>query len=128
MLILPEKVTEQYMRDQHESAKAGLVAHFNVELEKIMNANTAPDTYWILGKVKFPDNLGGNHGKVFLQACLEKPPLVAEAFLYEVDNRRGVKTLLWVMHPGGKLVLPTLGKTISVGSRSKKKSKRVLTA
>lgn len=128
MLILPGKTTEQFFRHQHEEAKAGLISHFNQEMEKIMNANSGPDRYWILGKVKFPDNLGGKVGKVFLQACLEKPPLVAESFLYEVDNRRGVKTLLWVMHPGGRLDLPTLGKTISIGSKSKKKSKRVITA
>jgi hypothetical protein len=127
MLILPES-TQQQMKVQHQLAKEGLTMHFNDELEKIMNANQAPDRYWILGKVKFPENLGGKVGRVFLQACMEKPPLVAEAFLYEVDNRRGVKTLLWVMHPGGKLALPTLGKTLSVAPKSKKKSKRVLTA
>ena len=127
MLILPE-ATQKQLRDQHESAKSGLVSHFNAELEKIMNANKGPDRYWVLGKVKFPDDLGGKVGRVFLQACMEKPPLVADAFLYEVDNRRGVKTLLWVMHPGGKLDLPTLGKSLSVGSKSKKQSKRVLTA
>jgi hypothetical protein len=125
MLILPDSAHKK-LKEQHESAKAGLVAHFNIELEKIMNANQAPDKYWILGKVKFPEELGGKVGRVFLQACMEKPPLVAEAFLYEVDNRRGVKTLLWTMSPGGTLSLPTLGKTLSVGSRSKKKSKRAL--
>ena len=127
MLILPESAHKK-LREQHEAAKDGLTQHFNQELEKIMNANTAPDRYWILGKVNFPDDLGGKVGRVFLQACMEKPPLVANSFLYEVDNRRGVKTLLWVMHPGGKLSLPTLGKTLSVASGSKKKSKRVLTA
>ena len=124
MLILSEK-TKKQLKDQHESAKSGLVGQFNIELEKIMNANQGPDKYWILGKVKFPDKSSGKEAKVFLQACLEKPPLVAEAFLYEVDNRRGVKTLLWVMNPGGSLSLPTLGKTVSVASGSKKKSKRV---
>jgi len=127
MLILPQS-TQQQLKAQHEIAKSGLTSHFNQELEQIMNANQAPDRYWILGKVKFPENLGGKVGRVFLQACMEKPPLVAESFLYEVDNRRGVKTLLWVMHPGGKLDLPTLGKTLSIGPKSKKKSKRVLTA
>lgn len=127
MLILPETVQRQ-MKMQHEIAKEGLVSHFNEELEKIMNDNQHPDRYWILGKVKFPDNLEGKVGRVFLQACMEKPPLVAESFLYEVDNRRGVKTLLWVMHPGGRLDLPTLGKTLSIAPKSKKKSKRVLIA
>lgn len=127
MLILPES-TKNQLKQEHVNAREGLTSHFNEELEAIMNANKAPDRYWVLGKVKFPDNLGGKVGRVFLQACMEKPPLVSEAFLYEVDNRRGVKTLLWVMHPGGKLSLPTLGKTLSVASKSKDKSKRVLTA
>lgn len=124
MLILSETTKDQ-LRDQHESARAGLIDHFNEELERLMNANQGPDRYWILGKVNFPDDLGGRVGRVFLQACAEKPPLVANAFLYEVDNRRGVKTLLWVMHPGGTLNLPTLGKTLSVESKSKNKPKRV---
>jgi hypothetical protein len=126
MLILSE-ATKKQLKDQHEAAKSGLVNHFNVDLEKIMNQNQSPDKYWILGKVNFPDDLGGKVGRVFLQACMEQPPLVANSFLYEVDNRRGVKTLLWVMNPGGNLSLPTLGKTLSVASGSKKKSKRVLT-
>lgn len=124
MLILPQN-TQKRLKEDHENARSGLVSHFNQELEKILNENKNFDKYWVLGKVKFPENLGGKVGKVFLQACMEKPPLVAESFLYEVDNRRGVKTLLWVMHPGGKLDLPTLGKSLSVAMKSKKKSKRV---
>ena len=124
MLILSEK-THKRLMDSHESEKSGLISHFNDEMEKIMNENPEPDRYWVLGKVNFPKNLSGNVGKTFLKACMEKPPLVANSFLYEVDNRRGVKTLLWVMHPDGTLNLPTLGKTLSIGSRSKKKSKRV---
>lgn len=123
MLILPESAHKK-LKEDHNSAKAGLVSHFNHELEEILNANKNHDRYWVLGKVNFPDNLGGKVGRVFLQACMEKPPLVANAFLYEVDSRRGVKTLLWVMHPGGKLDLPTLGKTLSIGSKSKNKLKR----
>lgn len=124
MLILPKNAQKE-LKKQHEDAKAGLMSRFNEDLEQLMNANKGPDRYWILGKVKFPEELGGNVAVPFLEACAEKPPLVTEAFLYEIDNRRGVKTLLWVMHPGGKLSLPTLGKTLSVASRSKKKSKRV---
>ncbi len=70
MLIL----SPAQLKDRHESAKAGLMKHFNEELENIMNANQAPDRYWILGKVKFPENLGSMVGRVFLQACMEKPP------------------------------------------------------
>lgn len=119
MLIVPQ---EELMR-QHREAKDGLTSQFNQQLESLMNQHQDKDTYWILGKVKFPPELGGKVGRVFLEACAEKPPLVAEAFLYEVDNRRGVKTLLWVMHPNGQLALPTLGKTLSVGGRPNKKKR-----
>ena len=124
MLILPKSAHEKQMAE-HQAAKAGLMSHFNSELEKILNENKKYDKYWILGKVNFPENLANKVGRVFLQACLQQPPLVANAFLYEVDNRKGEKTLLWVMHPGGALALPTLKKTISVGSMSKKNLKRV---
>jgi hypothetical protein len=121
MLILPEN-THRELREKHEDAKSGLTSHFNTQLEKILNENKQHDLYWVLGKVKFPQN--GSEAKVFLQACLEKPPLISHSFLYEVDSRKGTKTLLWVLYPNGSLSLPTLKKTISVGSQSKK-SKRV---
>lgn len=110
MLIIPDKVR----KSQHEDAKKGLRDQFNKQLEKILNENSNIDKYWILGKVKFPQEYEGKVGRVFLEGCLEKPPLVTEAFLYEVDNRKGTKTLLWVMNPGGSLRLPTLNKTINV--------------
>lgn len=121
MLIL----SEDQLRQRHEDAKSGLVNQFNQELEKIINENQSVDLYWILGKVRFPPEYNGNYAKVFLEACAEKPPLVKESFLYEVDNRKGIKTLLWVMHPGDKLSLPTLGKTISVDASPKKGRKRL---
>lgn len=109
MLIL----TKQQMLDQHMNAKNGLINHFNSELEKILNENSNKDKYWILGKVKFEE--GNNKvGRTFLEASDSKPPLVKNSFLYEVDNKRGVKTLLWVMNPDGSLRMPTLNKTIHV--------------
>lgn len=119
MLILSEK----QLNDRHYDAKKGLTDEFNKQLEKILNENQKFDRYWILGKVKFNST---NVGHVFLQACAEKPPLVKEAFLYEVDNRKGCKTLLWVMHPGDKLSLPTLGKTVQVhaGQKNRKRAKQ----
>lgn len=116
MLILPEKE----MKDQHEAAKQGLTNHFNSEMEKVINANSSLDRYWILGKVRFPDEFNGKVGRVFLEASQSKPHLVKEAFLYEVDNRTGTKTLLWVMHPDDSLSLPTLKKTISVKTNPRK--------
>jgi len=76
------------------------------------------DLYWILGKAS-KEKIGRKQiVKPFLEACDEKPGLVRESFVYEVDNRRGVKTLLWVMYPGDMLHFPTLGKTICVASKN----------
>lgn len=110
MLILPES----HLKEEHDSAKKGLRDEFNRQMEKILSENGKHDKYWILGKVKFPEEFGGRVGRVFLQGCLEKPPVVADSFLYEVDNRAGSKSLLWVMNPNGDLRLPTLNKTVSV--------------
>ncbi len=104
----------QHQMDQHVLAREGLTAHFNKELEKILNSNRKKDKYWVLGKVKVEKKKGKDIARPFLQACDEKPRLIRESFVYEVDNRRGVKTLLWVMHPGDMLSFPTLGKSIRV--------------
>lgn len=110
MLILPA----EKLKEKHEDAKRGLTDQFNKQMEEIINQNQNIDKYWILGKVRFPKELGGKVGRVFLGGCLEKPDLVKNAFLYEVDNKRGAKTLLWVSHPDNSLRLPTLNKTISI--------------
>ncbi len=110
--IIPQ---EEWVR-KHQDAKKGLHDEFNRKLEKLINDNQHFDKYWVLGKVKFPKKHRGQVGRVFLEACLEKPPLVKDAFLYEVDNRKGCKTLLWVMNPGGELRLPTLNRTVKVQS------------
>ena len=112
MLVLPK----EKLQELHNDAKKGLHNEFNRQLEKLINDNQKHDKVWVLGKVKFPKELNGKVGRVFLQGCLEKPPMVKEAFLYEVDNRKGCKTLLWVMNPNGELRLPTLKKTVKVQS------------
>lgn len=123
MLILPEQQeTQKRMLERN-----ALVNHYNAEMEKILNANSTKEKYWILGKVRFPSEFEGKVGRTFLQACDEKPPLVRNAFLYEVDNQRGVKTLLWVMHPDNSLRLPTLGKTLRV-SQTQTGEKQVVAA
>ncbi len=116
MLIVPEGVVQR----AHNEAKNGLVNHYNAEMERILNENSHKDTYWILGKVKFPPELGGSVGRAFLEASDSKPPVVREAFLYEIDNKRGCKTLLWVMNPDGSLTLPTLGKKIQATPAKKR--------
>lgn len=113
MLIVPKSVQEA----NRNEARQGMTDHFNAEMEKIINANKNLDKYWILGKVKKEKHRGKDIMRPFLQASLEKPGLIKESFVYEVDNKRGVKTLLWVMHPGDILSFPTLGKTICVADK-----------
>ncbi len=99
---------------QHIEMREGITNHFNYLLEKILTENTHKDKYWILGKAKIEKKKGKDIVRPFLQACDEKPGIIKESFVYEVDNRRGVKTLLWIMHPGDMLSFPTLGKSIRV--------------
>jgi hypothetical protein len=110
MLITPASI----QLNEHIQTREGITSHFNKELEKVMNANQHQDKYWILGKAKVEKRKGKDIIRPFLQACAEKPRVIRESFVYEVDNRRGVKTLLWVMHPGDLLSFPTLGKSIRV--------------
>jgi hypothetical protein len=125
MLILPAKDKIAKDMQDHQEAKQSLTNHYNKELERILNENSHKTIYWILGKVRFPEELGGKVGRAFLEASDAKPPVVKDAFLYEVDNTRGVKTLLWVCYPNGDLRMPTLNKTISVASsKGAKKSRR----
>lgn len=115
MLTLPASVQLQ----QHVETREGITAHFDHELERILVANKHKDKYWILGKAKVEKKKGKDVIRPFLQACEEKPGIIKESFVYEVDNRRGVKTLLWVMHPGDTLSFPTLGKSIRVTDGTK---------
>lgn len=114
MLIVPKSVQET----NHMEARKGITNHFNAIMEKILNENSHKEKYWILGKAKMERKDGKDILRPFLQACDQKPDIIKESFVYEVDNTRGVKTLLWVMHPGDKLSFPTLGKSISVAGAS----------
>lgn len=110
MLVLPAKEHKR----KHTEARNGMEHHFNRELEKILNENSSLDKYWIMGKISTEKKRGATIVRPFLQACMEKPGVVRETFVYEVDNRKGIKTLLWVMHPGDTLTFPTLGKSIRI--------------
>jgi hypothetical protein len=110
----------------HMDAREGMTQHFNIELEKILNANSHKDKYWILGKAKTHRRGDKYIVRPFLQACDEKPGLIRESFVYEVDNRRGVKTLLWVMHPDDTLTFPSLGKSIRAAGGKKSGSQILL--
>ena len=100
--------------DQHVQAREGLTKIFNEDMEDILNEHKHLDMYWILGKVNMHRKGDKYIARPFLQACLEKPGVIKKSFVYEVDNRRGVKTLLWIMHPDDTLSFPTLGKSIRV--------------
>lgn len=104
---------------QHIDARQGITDLFNTKLEKILNKNKRKDKYWILGKAKVEKVSGKDVIRPFLEACEEKPGIIKESFVYEVDNKRGVKTLLWIMHPDDTLSFPTLGKSIrATGGKS----------
>lgn len=110
MLITPASV----QLNQHIETRKGITNHFNFLMEKLLNENSHRDKYWIIGKAKIEKKKGKDIVRPFLQACAEKPGIIKESFVYEVDNKRGVKTLLWIMHPGDLLSFPTLGKSIRV--------------
>jgi hypothetical protein len=112
MLILPAK--EQ--ASLHKEARVEMENHFNKLLEDLLNKHQNVDLYWILGKSKTEAIGTKTVVRPFLEACMEKPPVVKESFVYEVDNKRGVKTLLWVVYPNGTMRFPTLNKSISVAS------------
>lgn len=115
MLILPQEDLKRKIAAEKEA----ITAHYNKELEKILNENAHIETYWILGKLRFPPELGGRVGRTFLQACMEKPGVIKESFLIEVDNKNGKKTTLWLHYPDGSLRLPTLNKTIKASPATK---------
>lgn len=83
-------------------------------MEQIMKDNSHKSKYWILGEAKCKRKHGRTTIKPLLEAYDVQPELRQEAYLYEVDNVEGTKTLLWVFHPNNKLSLPTIGKSIRV--------------
>lgn len=91
MLLVPKHLAKK----EDCETKKNLVNHFNDEMEKVINSNKDKDVFWILGKVKFLPEHGGKVGRVFLDASDKKPMVVKGSFVYEVDNRKGIKTLLW---------------------------------
>lgn len=113
-MLIPKSVQFK----QHLDAREGITKHFNKLMEQILNENSHKELYWILGKAKIERKKGIDIIRPFLQACDEKPGVMRESFVYEVDNKRGVKTLLWVMHPGDLLSFPTLGKSIRVAGNT----------
>lgn len=83
-------------------------------MEKILKENAHKSRYWILGMAQTKRKNKRTTITPFLKVYDEQPDLRKEAYLYEVDNTAGTKTLLWVMHPNNKLALPSINKSISV--------------
>jgi len=102
-LIIPKHLAQEDIRAERNA----LVSHFNDEMEKVINKNKEKDKFWILGKVRFPPEFYGKVARVFLDASDEKPILVKESFVYEVDNKSGTKELLWVCDRDGLKIIPT---------------------
>jgi len=87
--------------------------HMNL-MDKIMKENSHKKKYWILGMADCKRKNGRTTIRPFLKAYDSQPDIQKEAYLYEIDNMAGTKSLLWVMHPNDKLAIPSINKTISV--------------
>lgn len=95
------------LTDQHEKL-----------MGKILGENAHKSKYWILGMAKVKRKNKRTTITPFLQAYDVQPEVRKEAYLYEVDNTLGIKSLLWVMHPNNKLSMPSIGKSIRVADAS----------
>jgi hypothetical protein len=105
---------EPSIGDIHIGARQRLSdRHMNL-MEKIMKENSHKKKYWILGTVKCTRKNGKTTIRPVLKAFHTQPSVQKEAYLYEVDNQAGTRSLIWVMHPNDKLAIPSINKTISV--------------
>ena len=102
----------------HLEARKRLTDRHQHMFEKILAENIDKKKYWILGGVKTKRKNGKTSIRPVLKAYDVQPDVQRESYLYEVDNTLDTRSLLWVMHPNGKLDLPTIGKSISVAADS----------
>lgn len=102
----------------HLLQRAHLVDGHAQRMEKILAENSHKEKYWILGKVLCKRKNRKTIIKPFLKAYDSLPELQKEAYLYEVDNKAGTNTLLWVMHPNQRLAMPSINKSISVADKT----------
>lgn len=102
----------------HLMARERLTDRHQFLLEQILRDNAHKEKYWILGMAMCKRKKGRTTIRPFLKAYDVQPELRKEAYLYEVDNTAGTKTLLWVMHPNNKLSMPSIGKSIRVAGDS----------
>ncbi len=100
--------------DIHIAARERLTDRHMSLMEKIIQENSHKKKYWILGTAKCKRKNGRTTIRPCLKAYDVQPEVQKEAYLYEVDNTAGTRSLLWVMHPHNKLAIPSINKTLSV--------------
>lgn len=105
--------------ENHVEQRKWLATGHEKLMNKLLEQNSHKSKYWILGMVKCKRKGGKTRITPFLEAYDVQPGLTKEAYLYEVDNTEGTRTLLWVMHPNEKLSMPSIGKSISVSGGSR---------
>jgi hypothetical protein len=107
------------MGENHVEQRKWLASGHEKRMNKLLEKNSHKSKYWILGTVRSKRKDGKTRIMPFLEAFDVQPSLTKEAYLYEVDNTAGTRTLLWVMHPNEKLTMPSIGKSISVSGGSR---------
>lgn len=107
---------EPSIGDIHVAARQRLADRHMTLMDKIINENSHKKKYWILGKADCKRKNGRTTIKPWLKAYDVQPDVQKEAYLYEIDNTEGTRSLVWVMHPNDKLSIPRINKTISVAS------------
>ena len=114
--MLNEARPEPSIGDIHIAARQRLAdRHMNL-MDKLMKENSHKKKYWILGKADCKRKNGRTTIKPWLKAYDVQPEVQKEAYLYEIDNMAGTRSLVWVMHPNDKLSIPSINKTISIAS------------
>ncbi len=113
----PQEV-EPTVGELHLMQRKRLTDRHEVLMEKILKENSHKDKYWILGMAMTKRKNGRTTIRPFLKAYDVQPEVRKEAYLYEVDNTAGTRSLIWVMHPNNKLSMPSIGKSIRVADES----------
>ncbi len=114
----PSREVEPTVGELHLMQRKRLTDRHEHLMEEILKENAHKDKYWILGMAMCKRRNKRTTIRPFLKAYDVQPELRKEAYLYEVDNKAGTRTLLWVMHPNNKLSMPSIGKSICVADKS----------
>jgi hypothetical protein len=115
---LLDQSQEPTIGEIHIQGRERLVNRHAQLMDKILSENSHKDKYWILGMAMCKRKNGRTTIRPWMKAFDVQPEVRKEAYLYEIDNIAGSRTLLWVMHPNNKLSMPSIGKTIRVADDS----------